>query len=81
MIASDFKVGVCFKKNSNYFKLVENGITGNPNMIVIQRGEYFEFYGNLDKVEKGVAHVYYISPLGDSVVREQVTLENLTKVA
>lgn len=81
MEVKDFKPGITFKKYSTFFKVVKNeSKEGLPDMLLILKGQYYEFYGNIGEIKNGIVSIYHYSPIGDNLIHESVTLINLTLI-
>lgn len=74
MEAKDFKPGISFERKGNYFRYIESEIKGNPCMILIERDSYFEYFANVELVEKGIVSIYRISEFGDKTIHESATI-------
>ena len=82
MEEKDFKPGIYFKKYSRFFKVVKNEseIGTLPDMLLIQTGQYYEYYGNIGEIKNGIVEIVHHSPIGDNLIRERVTLSTLTLI-
>lgn len=82
MEEKDFKPGISFRKHSRCFKVVKNESKEVvlPDMLLINNGQYYEFYGNIDEIKDGIVEIYHHTPIGDKLIRESVTLSGLTLI-
>lgn len=81
MDAIDFKPGITFRNYSRFFKVVKNeSKEGLPDMLLIQTGQYYDFYGNVGEIKNGIVEIYHHTPIGDNMIKESVTLTKLTLI-